>query len=169
MAGINFLREHPTLWRIIFFAVINFLAKIGGDGMMSIFILSRTGGSQEALGMTQAAVALGIIVGSIFVTFMKPVKCKVKVIFVGCGLAFLLGDMGQSVTRSLSFWIIAAFASYVPIALLNANLTAIMRTHVPIEMQGRVFLARDTVQNCTIPLICGSFHTALKTNDLLTL
>ena len=35
---------------------------------------------------------------------------------------------------------------------MNANLTAIMREHIPLEMQGRVFSAKDTLQNCTIPL-----------------
>ena len=37
-------------------------------------------------------------------------------------------------------------------AFLNANLTAVMRTNVPIEMQGRVFAARDTIQYSTIPI-----------------
>jgi len=37
-------------------------------------------------------------------------------------------------------------------AFLGANLTAIMRTNVPIEMQGRVFSARDTIQYSTIPI-----------------
>lgn len=31
-------------------------------------------------------------------------------------------------------------------------MTAAMRDQVPVEMQGRVFSARDTLQNCTIPL-----------------
>ena len=57
-----------------------------------------------------------------------------------------------SFARSLPLWAIAAFASYIPVAILGANLTAVMRTQVPIEMQGRVFSARDTLQNCTIPL-----------------
>lgn len=35
---------------------------------------------------------------------------------------------------------------------MNANLDTVMRTRVPIEMQGRVFSAKDTLQNCTIPL-----------------
>ena len=35
---------------------------------------------------------------------------------------------------------------------MNANLTAILREHIPLEMQGRVFSAKDTLQNCTIPL-----------------
>ena len=46
----------------------------------------------------------------------------------------------------------ASFASYVPVAILGANLTVIMRTRVPVQLQGRVFSARDTIQNGTIPL-----------------
>ena len=153
MAGINFLREHRALLRIIlFFTVINFFAKIGGDGMMPAFILSRTSGDQKALGMAEAAVALGILAGSVLTTFMKPAKSKVNIIFVCCGLSFLLGDVGQSIGRSLPFWIAAPFISYALVAVLNANLTAVMRSQVPIEMQGRVFSASGTIQNCTIPL-----------------
>lgn len=153
MAGIIFLREHSALLHIIlFFAVINFLAKMGDDGMMSAFILGRTGSEQKALGMVETAVALGILIGSVIVTFRKPAKNKVNAIFICCGLVFLLGNVGLSLTRSLPCWIVTAFVSYVPVAILGANLTAVMRTHVPIEMQGRVFSARDTVQNCTIPL-----------------
>ena len=45
-----------------------------------------------------------------------------------------------------------ALVSYVPVAVLGANLNTVMRVHVPLEMQGRVFSARDTLQNITIPL-----------------
>ena len=153
MAGINFLREHAALLRIIlFFALINFFAKLGVDGMMPAFILGRTGGDQKALGMAETAVALGLLVGSVLVTWMKPAKNRVRVIFICCGLTFLLGEVVQGLTRSLPFWIAAAFVSYVPVAVLGANLTAVMRGQVPVEMQGRVFSARDTLQNCTIPL-----------------
>lgn len=152
MAGINFLREHAALLHIIlFFSVVNFLAKMSGDGMMSVFVLSRTGGDQNALGMVQTAVALGILVGSVLVTFMKPAKSKTKVIFISVCITFLVGEL-QSLTLSIPLWIVFAFVSYVPVALTGANLTAVMRANVPIEMQGRVFSARDTIQNCTIPL-----------------
>lgn len=49
-------------------------------------------------------------------------------------------------------WCIAAFGSYLAAAVMNANLTAILRENVPAEMQGRVFSAKDTLSNCTIPL-----------------
>jgi DHA3 family macrolide efflux protein-like MFS transporter len=153
MAGINFLREHSALLRIIlFFAFINFIAKMGSYGMLPTLILSRTGNDQIALGMVEAAVGIGTLAGSIFVTLMRPARNRVWIIFFACGISFLLGDVGQSLTHSLPLWIAAAFTSNVPMAFLGANLTAIMRTNVPIEMQGRVFAARDTIQFSTIPL-----------------
>lgn len=153
MAGITFLREHSALLRLIlFFSAVNFLAKLGGDGMMSAFILGKTGGNQQALGMVESAVALGILAGSVLVTVMKPAKRKVEAIFISCALTFLVGNVLLSLASSLPLWSLAAFASYVPAAILGANLTSVMRTHVPVPMQGRVFSARDTIQNCTIPL-----------------
>jgi MFS family permease len=153
MAGIHFLREHGALLRIIlFFAFVNLIAKMGGYGMLPALILSRTGGSQTALGLTEAAVGIGTLVGSILVTLMKPPKSPVSVIFISCGLSFLLSDVTLGLTRSLPFWIAAAFAGNLPLSFLNANLTAIMRRNVPIEMQGRVFSARDTIQYSTIPV-----------------
>lgn len=155
MDGIRYLREHAALLRIIlFFAFINFIAKMGGYGMMPALILSRTGNNQAALGMVEAAVGIGTLLGSILVTGMKPSRNRVWVIFFSCGISFF-GDIGQSLTHGLPFWIIMAFVSNIPMAFLNANLTTVMRTNVPIEMQGRVFSARDTIQYSTIPI--GTF------------
>lgn len=153
LSGIHYLRDHSALLRLIlFFSVINFLAKMGGDGMMPAFILGKTGNNQQSLGVVNSAVALGILAGSILVTLLKPVKNKVNVIFICCAITFLAGNILLSFTSSLPLWAIAVFISYIPVAILGANLTAVMRNQVPIEMQGRVFSARDTIQNFTISL-----------------
>jgi len=152
LAGVQFLREHaPVLHMVLFFNVINFLAKMGNDGMLAPFVLGRTGNNQSALGMVQTAVALGILAGSIIITLTKPTKNKTRVIFVGCAIT-CFGNVVQSFTYTPVAWSIAAFISYLSAAVLNANLDTVMRTHVPVEMQGRVFSAKDTLQNCTIPL-----------------
>jgi MFS family permease len=153
VVGIDFLREHSALLKIIlFFAFINLIAKMGGYGMLPALILSRTGGDQITLGFVESAVGIGTLVGSVLVTLMKPVKNRTKIVFFSCGISFLLGDVGQSLSRSLVFWVIATFTSNIPMAFLNANMTAIMRTNIPIKMQGRVFSARDTIQYSTIPI-----------------
>ncbi len=152
LTGLRYLREHlPLLHMILFFSLINFLAKLGDDGMISPFVLSRTGNDQAALGMVQSAVALGILVGSLFVMATKPPKKKTRVIFLFCGIT-CFGNVLLSLTRTVPAWCAIVFVTYATAAIMNAHLTAIMRTHVPIDMQGRVFSAKDTVQNCTIPL-----------------
>lgn len=152
MTGVHFLRDHaPLLHMVLFFNVINFLAKIGNDGMLSPFVLSRTNNSQNVLGIVQSAVSLGILAGSMMITLTKPAKNKTRVIFVGCAVT-CFGNVVQSLTDTPLAWSIAAFVSYFSAAVLNANLDSVMRTNVPIEMQGRVFSAKDTLQNCTIPL-----------------
>lgn len=152
MTGIYFLRDNvPLLHIVLFFNIINFLAKIGNDGMISPFVLSRTNNNQNALGMVQTAVALGILAGSIIISLTKPAKNKTRVIFVGCAIT-CFGNVIQSLTYTPLAWGIAAFISYLSAAIMNANLDTVMRMYVPIEMQGRVFSVKDTLQNCTIPL-----------------
>lgn len=58
----------------------------------------------------------------------------------------------MSFQRVLPLWVFFTFAGNAPLLFLGANLTAIMRTKVPVEMQGCVFSARDTIQYSTIPI-----------------
>lgn len=152
MDGVRYLKDHTALLRItLFLAVVNFLAKLGNDGMLSPFVLGRTGNDQQALGMVQSAVAFGLLAGGVLVTLMKPAKNKTKVIFLSCALVFS-GNIVQSLTALPAIWCFAAFYSYLIAVVMNANWTAVMRENVPIALQGRVFSAKDTLQNCTIPL-----------------
>ena len=72
-------------------------------------------------------------------------------IFPTCAVVFL-GNVVQSLSERPLIWCAAAFGSYLTAAVMNANLTAFLREQVPAELQGRVFSARDTLQNGTIPL-----------------
>ncbi len=152
LAGFAFLKERRPLWRLIlFFTAINFLAKIGGDGQMAAFVLARSGGNQQVLGLVQASVSLGIMAGSLLMTWLKPAKDRFSAVYLFCGLIFL-GDIVQGLSVSVPVWVVAAFGSYLTAAVMNVHLTVLMRESVPIEMQGRVFSARDTLQNGFIPL-----------------
>ena len=152
LAGIRYLREHAAILRItLFLAVINFLAKLGNDGMLSPFILGRTGNNQPVLGAVECFVALGVLAGSLLATLMKPAKKRVPLIFVTTGLVFS-GSVIQGMTSRPWLWCAAAFGSYLLAAVMNANEEAVIREKVPPEMQGRVFSAKSTLQNFTIPI-----------------
>ncbi|MBR2718448.1 MAG: MFS transporter [Clostridia bacterium] len=152
MAGMRYLKEHRAMLAMtLFIAATNFLAKLGNDGMLVPFVLARGGNEQQALGLVQSAVSLGLLAGSLLVTVMKPVRQKVRLIFTAYVLIFAL-SIPMSLSRSVWVWAVTAFATYLLAAVMNANLTVVIRSGVPIEMHGRVFSARDTLQNCTIPL-----------------
>lgn len=154
--GFLFLNNHKAIMQLIlFFTAINLVAYIGGGGIattVTAMILSRIPDGQIVLGTFSTAVAIGTLVGGIFVTFMKPPQSKVAVIFISCGASFFLCDLSLGLFQNPIIWIVFNFFGNLPLSLLNANMAVIMRTTVPIEMQGRVFSARDTLQYCTIPL-----------------
>lgn len=151
-SGFQYLRRHPSLLRLILLiAFVNFLAKLGTDGQMPAFILSRTENSQSVLGAVQSAVALGLLAGGTLTAFLKPPKNDTRRILSMCALVFLAGIF-FSVSRNAPLWCTFAFLQYTFAAVMNVYWGAKMRTEVPIAMQGRVFSTRDTVQNCTIPL-----------------
>lgn len=59
--------------------------------------------------------------------------------------------MIQSLTSRPWLWYAAAFGSYLLAAVMNINMDILIREKVPLDMQGRVFSAKSTLQNCTIP------------------
>jgi hypothetical protein len=152
-AGLVFLREHSALLRIIlFFAFVNLLAYLTGFGILPVMILARTGGNQKILGIVTAAGGIGSLIGSVLVTICKPSKNRVRTIFLTCAISFALCNPILAVGRTTGVWVAAMLGGYIPLPFLNANLSVIMRANIPIEMQGRVFSARDTLQFFTIPL-----------------
>lgn len=153
VSGIRFLHRHDAILRmILFFSFVNLLASMAGNAILPAMILARTGGDNVTLGIVTSAIGLGTLAGSIVVTFLRPARRKTAVIFWSCAVSFLLCDIPWALGRSLVIWVAAAFLGNFPLPFLNANLTTIMRTQVPIDMQGRVFAARDTLQYITIPL-----------------
>lgn len=166
LLGFRFLKQHSTLMKLIlFFTVINLIAFIGGGGTtttVTAMILARTNQNQIIFGMFSSAVGIGTLIASVLVTLMKPPKSKTKLILISCALSFFLSDVLLGVGRTAWIWIFAGLAGNLPLPFLNSNLTVIMRTHIPIEMQGRVFSTRDTLQYITIPI--GYFFSGILTD-----
>lgn len=151
--GLVCLRSNrPLLQLILFFTAINFFAKLGGDGMLAPFILAKTGGNQRLLGFAQSAVSLGVLTGSLLMMAAKPSGKHTRAIFLTCALTFLTGNVLVSVSQSAVLWCALIFLSYLSAAVMNVHLGALMRLSVPLHLQGRIFSARDTVQNIAIPL-----------------
>ena len=65
---------------------------------------------------------------------------------------------------------VSAVLGWIGIPLMNANLDALLRTSLPLEMQGRVYAARNALQFFTIPLgylLGGALVDALSASEAL--
>lgn len=152
LTGLRYLKEHRYMLRLILFiAAVNLLAKLGPDGQMATFVLSRTGNQQAALGAVQMCVSLGVIAGGLLMSVAKPAKDHSRAVVVMCCYIFLTG-IGLAVSRGIVGWCLFAFLQYACAAVMNVHWNTVMRTKVPEHLLGRVYSTRDTIQNGTIPL-----------------
>lgn len=152
LTGLRYLRIHPYLLRLILYmAAVNLLAKLGADGQLAAFVLSRSGDNQVTLGLVQSCMALGPMVGGLLVTLMRPPKDSIRTMFVMCCFIFLSG-MGMALCRTPLGWCVFVFVQYLFAAMMNVHWNTIMRTDIPLDLLGRVYSTRDTLQNGTIPL-----------------
>ena len=84
--------------------------------------------------------------GSLIVTWMKPVKNKLKLIGISTALVFS-GNIFQSLSEYPAVWCGAAFGSYAMAAVMNAHMTVFMREQIPLDLQGRAFSIESTLKN----------------------
>lgn len=154
MDGFRFLRlERPALLRLIlFFTFVNLLASMSGNGLMPAMILARTGGDELAVGTVSSFIGLGTLMGSVLATVLPRPRRPLRLVFFSCAVSFLLCDCLWALGRRVEIWAFAALAGNLPLPLLNANLTTLLRTSVPMDRQGRVFAAQGALQFCSIPL-----------------
>lgn len=158
--GFAFLKsQRGILYIMLTLAMINFFSRLTYENILSPMILSRSGGNGNVLGIVNAVMGIGGIVGGAVVSAKKSRSDSVKTIYFSAAVSFLFGDLLMAVGRNAAMWCFAAAAASLPIPFLMAGQNVIMYEKVPEEMQGRVFAARNAIQFCTIPIgiLLGGF------------
>lgn len=150
--GIAYLKEEWGIFHLILFlAAINLVASMY-DAAFPAMMLSRNGGGERALGLVNAVIGASTLAGSLLASFVKEPGSRVRVI-CNC-LLFSMGTENFLLAfgRSPLIWCIGGFLGWIGIPLMSTNLDAIMRLHVPEDMQGRVYSIRNSLQFFTIPV-----------------
>ncbi|MCM1316235.1 MAG: MFS transporter [Prevotella sp.] len=148
--GILWLNKNKgILWLMLFLSAINFIASIY-ESALPAMILSKS--NETALGAVNSCVGIATLMGSIIVTLMPEPENRVKII-CRC-LFFSMGTENFMLAFSENpvIWCIGAFCGWICIPLMNANMDVIFRTHIPSDIQGRIYSIRNTLQFFTIPL-----------------
>ncbi len=140
-------------------ALLNFFSRLTYENILSPMILSRSGNNSVVLGVVNAVMGIGGIVGGIIVSTGKVKGNSAKMIYISAMLSFLLGDVMMGAGRNILFWAFASFAASFPIPFINAGQMVILYKCVPQEIQGRIFALRNALQFSTIPvgILLGGF------------
>lgn len=150
--GITYLKKEQGIFGLILFlAAINLVASIY-DAAFPAMMLSRNGGSEKALGLVNAVIGIATLTGSIMASFSRTPKSRVRVICNCLLFSMSTENFLLAFGRTPLIWCIGGFLGWIAIPLMNTNLDAIMRLHVPEKMQGRVYSVRNSLQFFTIPL-----------------
>ncbi len=176
--GIRFLRNNRgILDLILFLAAINFTASVFNAALPALLL---NVGGEKAYGYVNGVSGIAMLVGSIIVTAMPEPKSRIKVICNSLLLAMSTENFILALGKGIPVWCAGAAVAWIGIPVMNANMDVVLRRNIPLQMQGRVYSARNTLQFFTIPLgyIIGGilvdrvfepFMTGMPDNSVLAL
>ena len=150
--GLRWLwRNRGVLDMILFLAAINLIASVY-NAALAPMVLSRPGGGETALGILQTCTGLANLAGSLLVTLLPAPKSRVRVICNSLLFSMATENLMLALGRAPWIWCFGAVLGWLFIPVMNSNLSALLRLHIPVELQGRVYAARNTLQFFTIPV-----------------
>ncbi len=157
--GIGFLRDNPMIMTLILFmAGVNLVAS-AFDATLPGYVLPNPKGGQTVLGIVTSCSGVAMIIGSLIVSVLPKPKDRVKVVYLT--MLFSLGTENflLALSREPFVWCIGQIIGWILVPVMDANLDVILRSTIPVELQGRVYACRNTLQFFTIPigLFLGGF------------
>ena len=152
MVGFHFLKNETGILHIMLtMAVLNFFSRLTYENILSPMILSRSSANNVVLGIVNACMGIGGIIGGLLVSVKKESEKKANKIYISAAVSFLLGDLIMAIGRNVFFWSFAAFAASLPIPFITAEQNVILYKKIPEKIQGRIYAVRNAIQYSTIP------------------
>ncbi len=151
-AGLVCLKENElVLVLILFLAGVNFVAS-AFDAVLPALILPRENGGETVLGIVTSCAGIAMLFGSLIVTALPAPKNRVRVIYLT--MLFSLGTENflLAFTELPVLWCMGQIIGWLLVPVMSANLDVILRTTIPVDMQGRVYSCRNTLQFFSIPI-----------------
>lgn len=157
--GLIFLKNNPLIMALILFmSGVNLVAS-AFDATLPGYVLPNPKGGSSVLGIVTSCSGIAMIIGSLIVSVLPKPKDRVKVIYLT--MLFSLGTENflLAFSREPVLWCIGQIIGWFLVPIMDANLDVILRTAIPVELQGRVYACRNTFQFFTIPigLFLGGF------------
>lgn len=152
LSGLRWLREHRgILDLILFLAAVNFTSS-AGSAALTAMLLSRKGGGEAVLGAVNTVVGIAALAGSVAASALPAPKSRVRVVCDTLLFSMSTEYFFLAFGRSAPLWGLGELLGWLTVPVMDANLDVLLRSHIPIAMQGRVYAARNAFQFFTIPV-----------------
>lgn len=157
--GLVFLKRNPIiLTLILFMSGINLIAS-AVDATLPGYVLPNPRGGTQVLGYVTSCSGVAMIFGSLLVSVLPKPKNRVRVVYLTMLFSMGTANFLFAFSRSPWVWYAGQIVGWILVPVMDANLDVVMRTAIPVELQGRVYACRNTFQFFTIPigLFLGGF------------
>jgi len=150
--GLRFLHDHRgVLHLILLFAGINLIASIYNAALPAM-VLSVPGGGESVLALVSMVTGMAALLGGAAAAILPRPKSRIRAIVLSLLLSMSTENFLLAFGKTPLVWCTGAVLGWIAIPYMNANLDPVMRTAIPVQMQGRVYACRNTLQFFTIPL-----------------
>ena len=159
--GLVFLRDNPLIFNIILFmSGVNLIAS-AFDAVLPALVIPSPKGGNAVLGIVTSCSGVAMVVGSMIATAMPKPKDRVKVIYLTMLFALGTENFLLAFSREPLVWCIGQILGWILVPIMSANENVIMKNVIPVELLGRIYACRNSLQFFTIPIgmFLGGFLT----------
>lgn len=162
--GLVYLKNTPMIFTMIMFmSGINLVAS-AFDAALPGFVIPNPKGGTVMLGVVTSFAGIAMIFGSLLVSVFPKPKDRMRVVYVSMLVSMGFENFMLAFCREPWLWCIGQIIGWLPVPVMSANYDVIFRSTVPVELQGRVYACRNTLQFFTIPI--GLFLGGVMVDNL---
>lgn len=162
--GLLFLKENPMIMTLILFMSGVNLTASAFDAVLPGYVIPNPRGGSAVLGIVTSCAGIAMVMGSLLVAVLPKPKDRVRVIYLTMLLSLGSENFLLAFSREPVLWCVGQIIGWILVPVMSANLDVILRTTIPVELQGRVYACRNTLQFFTIPI--GLFLGGLMVDNV---
>ena len=157
--GLGFLKNNPMIMTLLLFLSGINLISSAFDATVPGYVLPNPKGGQTILGIVTSCSGAAMMIGSLIVSVLPKPKDRVKIVYLTMLFSMGTENFILAFSREPILWCIGQIIGWLFVPVMSTNLEVILRGSIPVELQGRVYACRNTVQFFTIPigLFLGGF------------
>ena len=157
--GLGFLKNNPMIMTLLLFLSGINLISSAFDATVPGYVLPNPKGGQTILGIVTSCSGAAMMIGSLIVSVLPKPKDRVKIVYLTILFSMGTENFILAFSREPILWCIGQIIGWLFVPVMSTNLEVILRGYIHVELQGRVYACRNTVQFFTIPigLFLGGF------------